>query len=372
MCNLSGAAISDLSKLISSALNFSGLEEFVYASTGDRLYVEYVGRGDPLRATIVALLNALEELGTTALFLGYVYTRRPGRDDVRRAIEKYCPEAVTMPDRMIGISAQKAGHPLPQSPAEAMVPGLQRNVRGHLDKLDVRVWVQRLMELERRVCRIESNGIAAGSGFLVGPDAVLTNWHVYEALKADGKLADLACRFDFLRLPDNSVQAGRLVMAHSDLIDFSCYSAAEKTSTPGNPPPTAQELDYALLRLKSAVGAEIAEGKTRGWIALPAQPQPLAKDAPLLILQHPQGSPMKLALDTQAVIGRNDNGTRLQYRTNTDPGSSGSPCFSMDWDLVALHHCGDPNWVNPLFNQGVPIELIRQRIEINVPGVLGN
>ena len=71
---------------------------------------------------------------------------------------------------------------------------------------------------------------------------------------------------------------------------------------------------------------------------------------------------MKLALDTQAVIGLNGNGTRIRYRTNTDPGSSGSPVFTMDWDIVALHHYGDPNWRNALFNQGVPIELIRHRI----------
>ena len=72
---------------------------------------------------------------------------------------------------------------------------------------------------------------------------------------------------------------------------------------------------------------------------------------------------MKLAMDTQAVIGLNGNGTRINYRTNTDPGSSGSPVFTMDWDLVALHHSGDPAWVNPTYNQGVPIELVRQRIE---------
>jgi len=72
---------------------------------------------------------------------------------------------------------------------------------------------------------------------------------------------------------------------------------------------------------------------------------------------------MKLALDTQAVVGLNGNGTRIRYRTNTDPGSSGSPVFTMDWDIVALHHYGDPNWQKPLFNQGVPIELIRQHID---------
>lgn len=71
---------------------------------------------------------------------------------------------------------------------------------------------------------------------------------------------------------------------------------------------------------------------------------------------------MKLALDTDAVIGRNANRTRIRYKTNTDPGASGSPCFTMDWDLAALHHYGDPAWQQPMFNQGIPIELIRRRI----------
>ena len=50
---------------------------------------------------------------------------------------------------------------------------------------------------------------------------------------------------------------------------------------------------------------------------------------------------MKLALDTKAVIGLNGNGTRLRYRTNTEPGASGSPVFTVDWSIVALHHYGD-------------------------------
>ena len=85
---------------------------------------------------------------------------------------------------------------------------------------------------------------------------------------------------------------------------------------------------------------------------------------PLLIAQHPDGSPLKLALDTEGVTSVNANGTRVRYATNTEGGSSGSPCFNIDWKLVALHHLGDParDRQKPKFNQGVPIGIIGKRL----------
>jgi V8-like Glu-specific endopeptidase len=214
------------------------------------------------------------------------------------------------------------------------------------------------------VCRIEAKDVALGTGFLVGPDTVLTNWHVVEQAKRHGSLSQIACRFDYVELPNGSRQAGQVVPLHAEsCLDTSLYSKAETTTTPESPPPTADELDYALLRLATPVGQQIVDGRTRGWIVLPNAASPLPKDAPLLIVQHPDGTPMKLAMDTQAVIGRNENSTRILYRTNTERGSSGSPCFTIDWNIVALHHYGDPSWQEPKFNQGVPIELIRRRIE---------
>lgn len=96
---------------------------------------------------------------------------------------------------------------------------------------------------------------------------------------------------------------------------------------------------------------------------MPSTVPPLEPRAPILILQHLLGDPLKLALDTEAVIEWKFGGLRLRYATNTDWGSSGSPCFTLDWDLVALHHFGDPNWREPRFNQGVPVDRIRASIE---------
>ena len=86
------------------------------------------------------------------------------------------------------------------------------------------------------------------------------------------------------------------------------------------------------------VGEEQVNGAPRGWIALPKAALPLEADGPILIVQHPRGMPMKLAMDTQAVIGINGNGTRIRYRTKTEPDSAGSPGFTMDWKSSAASH----------------------------------
>ena len=364
MGTLSGEDIKKLAKLLATTLSFDDLAIFVHASTGDRLFDVFVSKDQPKIPMIVQLLNSLEDLGQTATFLAYVYVNRPGRPDVRTAIIALFPEAVAVPDRKIDLSAQKAGAPQAEAPTNAAAPGLQRNVRPYLAKLDVLVWQDRLVKIERQVCRVELAGQALGTGFLVGPDTVLTNWHVFEVARSAGTVGQLGCRFDYARLPNGQTQPGQLVMLDAaGGIDTSPYSPAEQTANPDNPLPTLEQLDYALLRLASRVGEQQIDGTPRGWITLPKAVVPLAADSPILIVQHPEGTPMKLALDTQAVVGLNGNGTRIRYRTNTDPGSSGSPVFTMDWDIVALHHYGDPNWQKPLFNQGVPIELIRQHIE---------
>jgi V8-like Glu-specific endopeptidase len=353
-----------LVKLLGDTLSFDDLDKLVYASTGDRLYNEFIGPGTPLNPAIRKVLQRLDNQGQTSTFLAYVYANRPDRKDVQQAIAKLFPEVSTFSVQRIDLSAQTAGVPQFNAPTNAVVPGLERNVRPHLAQLDVLKWQSRLMKIERQVCRVELAGNALGTGFLVGPDTVLTNWHVFEIAKKAGKVGELGCRFDYVRLPDDTVDPGQLVMLEGgESIDTSPYSAAEQTDNPESPLPTLQELDYALLRLAARIGDQQIDGTPRKWITLPKATMPLVADSPILIVQHPEGSTMKLALDTQAVVGLNGNKTRLRYRTNTEPGSSGSPVFTMDWDIVALHHYGDPKWQNPLFNQGVPIELIRQRID---------
>jgi Trypsin-like peptidase domain len=366
MTALTGKQVQNLSSKLSTTLSLGDLQSVVYASTGDRLYVEYVGEGKPLRPTIEELLQALEQAGTTERFLRDVYNmRQRDRPDVAAAITAACPEVTAKPPEIDSdIQVQEAGKPQQDGPTKAAAPGFERNIKPRLRNLDIHAWITKMASIERQVCRVESNGNAAGTGFLVGPNAVLTNWHVVQDALHGNQIGGITCRFDYYRSSDNARNPGiPVAVANDGCLSHRTYSQAETTSTPDTPEPTGDELDFALLKLAEPIGHADAGGHSRGWIILPRNEVPLEKGAPLLIVQHPDGAPMKFALDTDAVIGLNAGHTRLRYSTNTEAGSSGSPCFDMDFLLAALHHYGDPAWQSPKFNQGIPAHLIRQKIE---------
>lgn len=253
---------------------------------------------------------------------------------------------------------------------------LERKVRASNSSLDPVKWRTQLYEVEGRVCRIEitsNNKKFYGTGFLVNTDMVLTNYHVMEDVIAKSvEPKNVALRFDFKMLADgttiNSGRVGRLAAGDEWLIDYSEYSSLdEMTDPPQGESPDEKHLDYALLRLSEAIGDKPvgedarAGAPPRGWIKLSENSYPFPANTALNIVQHPEGEPLKIVLDTEAVIGVNANGTRVRYRTNTEHGSSGSPCFNMDWELVALHHSGDPNYEElhkPQFNQGIPTDAI--------------
>jgi endonuclease G len=57
-------------------------------------------------------------------------------------------------------------------------------------------------------------------------------------------------------------------------------------------------------------------------------------------VQHPEGQYKQIALRENQVIGRGKGGITLHYAADTLPGSSGSPVYNDQFELVALHHAG--------------------------------
>ncbi len=79
------------------------------------------------------------------------------------------------------------------------------------------------------------------------------------------------------------------------------------------------------------------------------------------IIQHPNGGPKQIALTANQVVSIFDH--RVQYTTDTLPGSSGSPVFNDDWKVVAIHHSGGNLEVNPagdkrFVNEGILVKYL--------------
>lgn len=361
-------AIDGLAEAVARTFSLKDLERAVLTATGDGLFEAWVGPGQPLRGTAFDLLVALNQAGAEVAVLAEMVRRRQGNPGFVQQVGAVVPAALQPRDNgSVGLSLQAAGAAQPDPTGDAFAPGLQKVVRPALPFLDVEVWLTRLSQMRRRVCRIEITGRALGTGFLVGPSAVLTNWHVVETAIAEGRFDETACRFDYVRLPDGTRSDGIAEpVAGAGPVAHAPYAPAERTDTPDTPPPTDAELDFALLTLAHPLGDEVLPTGPRGWIALPEVAPALGAGAPIMILQHPGAAPLKLAIDTQAVIGAPppapQAGPRVRYRTNTEGGSSGSPVFTLDWQLALLHHFGDPGMPPPDYNQGIPADRIRAAI----------
>jgi Trypsin-like peptidase domain/Effector-associated domain 1 len=258
---------------------------------------------------------------------------------------------------------------------------LERFIKESNGLKEPRQWRERMARAESAVCRVEILQPGAdpilGTGFLVAPDLVITNYHVIELIHKGVVLpTNVQLRFDFALLADGVTpdQGTIYRLDQSDwLVDYSTYSELDTVVSPLTDP-LADQLDYALLRVNDSPGDDPVGGVAnqqesagpRGFLPVPSAPYTFATNSALFILQHPAGTELKLALDTEAVIGVNGNRTRVRYRTNTDEGSSGSPCFDDRWNLVALHHAGDPKFAplyHPQYNQGIPFAAIRALLE---------
>lgn len=259
---------------------------------------------------------------------------------------------------------------------------LQRIIREANSTIDPSHLRARLFQLEHQVCRIETPAAPLGTGFLIGPDTVITNHHVVKEVMDLRKISQLYCRFDYKVKGDGLTVNPGTEYAVLELIDHAELSPADE-SCDDDVLPTESQLDYAVLRLATRLGEQniVPEDDAiesaidrnslqRKWISLPLRNLDYPSGNLLSIIHHPGAAPLKLDADTSAIIGLNQNGTRVRYTTNTEHGSSGAPCFNAQWELVALHNSGDPlysPYYKARYNQGIPIGKIASRIQSNFP-----
>lgn len=184
---------------------------------------------------------------------------------------------------------------------------------------------------------ILANGSPNGSGFMVSEKLFLTNNHVISSIAdADRFLLEFDYELDF------EGKAKTVTRFKFDPITF-FYTNTET------------DLDFTLI----AVG-----DRTSGTAMLKDFTYcPLFKDEDkhvlgefVNIIQHPAGDFKQIVFRENQLVNRLSK--VLHYLADTMPGSSGSPVFNDQWEVIALHHWGEPfREVTDADGQPIPKEM---------------
>jgi hypothetical protein len=272
---------------------------------------------------------------------------------------------------------------------EAELQSINNKVKPFFNAEDFSIWLKANMSC---VCAIwVDDGLAdkgiRGTGFLVAPDLVLTARHVVRGLLNEvptgGGLVDgfvetrdeqqpdsvprLCCVFDYRTIVSNFLREAppvecTVVDAADRWLVWSSITDARDGLTHdfAGAPDIAKRLDCAVIRLATPIGMKADQrrgGKMRGWLQLNRTAPSLKPRELITILQHPQGLPQNFAMNEYCA--QDATTTRIWYDTNAANGSSGSPCFGRNLELVAFHNAGRPKQFGgetKLCNQGVRID----------------
>lgn len=169
------------------------------------------------------------------------------------------------------------------------------------------------MRRSRAVARIRLRNGGLGTGFLIPGDLLVTNHHV---------------------LPDGNAAAGAVIhLNYQKTIDGHDAEVEELPLDPAAFFTTSREDDCTIVNVTGQ--------PTARWGAIELAPTALRADDRVNIIQHPGGDQKQLSFFHNLVVYVGEG--RVQYLTDTLPGSSGSPVFDKDWRLCALHHSG--GWI---------------------------
>jgi V8-like Glu-specific endopeptidase len=180
-----------------------------------------------------------------------------------------------------------------------------------------------------------------GTGFLLPGNVFVTNNHV---IKDAATAAIAAIQFDYEESEDGNPLA--VTAFKLDPAKGFATSVAD---------------DWTAIKVKDDANAEFGALE-------PVENIVVQKDDFVNIIQHPGGRFKQIGLYHNLVTFSNDK--IVQYLTDTEPGSSGSPVFNSQWQLVALHHSGgmlrEPGSKQRLLrNEGININLVIEGLKAN-------
>lgn len=178
------------------------------------------------------------------------------------------------------------------------------------------VWFLRAgFERARAVAHLEfgtREQTMVGTGFMVSPNLLLTNHHVFPRLEL---ARNARVVFDYEDDEQGRQLSPSVVLAQPDRF----YLSNER-------------LDFAL------VAVDQSPGLRWGMIPMRFSPMGITANARVCIVQHPAGRRKEVVVNGNRIVAVTD--VAIHYLADTEGGSSGSPVFNQRWELIALHHAG--------------------------------
>ena len=166
------------------------------------------------------------------------------------------------------------------------------------------------------------DGRPQGTGALVAPNVIITNNHVIpSAADAAGFLAE----FDF----EKDVSGNNRPVTTYDFRPQLVFATDDK-----------ERLDFTIIALGNRLNGA-RDASTLPYLPLSDAPNKHMLGEVANIIQHPRGDFKQVALRENRLVSRLDH--VLHYVADTEPGSSGSPVFNNEWQMIALHHWGGPS-----------------------------
>lgn len=201
-------------------------------------------------------------------------------------------------------------------------------------------------EAAKSVVRIEC-GDELGTGFIIKNNWLLTNNHVIATFEAATN-AKIQFGFQYpkghksLELSVSSIVPEFEITLEELTHDCNFYTNIEQ--------------DWTMIRIPEKYWESISK-----YGFLPFSEKEIKTEEFVNIIQHPLGGPKQIGIYNNMVMYTDSQ--IVQYLTDTDIGSSGSPVLNSEWEVVAIHHSG--GWLqDPLTkmsvrrNQGSNIHLI--------------
>ncbi len=189
------------------------------------------------------------------------------------------------------------------------------------------------LQKARAVVLIRRGDGDSGSGFLISGNLVITNHHV---LSTPADAASATLLLNYQQTPAG-LDAPAQTLTLAPAVGFA----------------TSKEDDWTAVRVQGNPDAD--------WGVLPLATANPQKDDRVIIIQHPGGGAKQVALYHNVVVFADKQ--RVQYLTDTLPGSSGSPVFDKDWNVVAVHHSGgwlrEPGSKQAYYrNEGIHVDVV--------------